>query len=243
MQNESVSILRIRGTNLYVYGEYTEWGKSLNEISLLIYWECICLYWEYTEWICSYTLNTRNGSVSVLRICRMHKKLNIFANSKPKLKIFWDIYQELRGVRLAKKSLKTKKSHASVPLRSSLKSHSKWITAYIHRYTVQYSVCIFTIVQVQLSLSGGRIHFPVSVGLTAEILSFSYFSPFSLASLSYYFIIILFFVLLISLYSYILCRDFVLPVPITFLRFFSKHHLKVIILSALFTVGIIVLFL
>jgi hypothetical protein len=45
----------------------------------------------------------------------MHEKLNILANSKLKSKIFQDVYQEPGWVCLAK-SLKTKKSHASVPL-------------------------------------------------------------------------------------------------------------------------------
>ncbi len=38
--------------NLYEYGEYAEWGKPLNGISL-----------------CEYLLNIRNESVLILRIC------------------------------------------------------------------------------------------------------------------------------------------------------------------------------
>ncbi len=62
-----------------------------------------------------YTENTRNGSVRILRIHGMYENLNISASSKQISKIFQDVYQEPRWVRLAK-SLKTKKSHASVPL-------------------------------------------------------------------------------------------------------------------------------
>ncbi len=124
-RNESVRILWIRGTDLYVHWEYAECIKS---------------------WI-SWRIRNQNW------------------------KYFWPFIRSLDGFVWPKKSLNPKKSLASVPLRSSLKSHIKWITVYIHIYTVQYSVCIFTIVQVQLSLSGGRcafwnyplVHFPISL--------------------------------------------------------------------------------
>jgi hypothetical protein len=48
----------------------------------------------------------------------MHEQSNISVNLKPKTKIFLDVYQEPSWDCLAK-SLKTKKSHASVPLRTS----------------------------------------------------------------------------------------------------------------------------
>jgi hypothetical protein len=91
------------------------------------------LYWEYTEWICAYTENTWNGSVCILRIRRMHKKSNILRNSKPKSKIFLDVYQEPRWVRLAK-SLKTKISHASIPLRHIYKRFSPFLAIFCHVY-------------------------------------------------------------------------------------------------------------
>jgi hypothetical protein len=47
-----------------------------------------------TKFRCLYTEHTRNKSVHILRIRRMHKKLNISANLKPKSKIFLDVYQE-----------------------------------------------------------------------------------------------------------------------------------------------------
>jgi hypothetical protein len=97
-QNESVSILRIRRMNLFVYWEYAErictYSENMrNEVNirtkfccsytentwnvsvciLRIRWMNLFVYWEYSEWICS-----------ILRICGMHEKSNISANSKQK---------------------------------------------------------------------------------------------------------------------------------------------------------------
>jgi hypothetical protein len=53
-RNESFHILRIRRKNLYVFGEYAEWGNI------------------QTKFCCTYTDNTRNESVRILRICGMN---------------------------------------------------------------------------------------------------------------------------------------------------------------------------
>ncbi len=74
-QNESFHILRIPRKNLYVFGEYAEWGNiqtkfccsytdnTRNE-SVRILRICgmnLFVYWEYAEWICTFTENTRNA--------------------------------------------------------------------------------------------------------------------------------------------------------------------------------------
>ncbi len=64
-RNESVRILRIRGMNLFVYWEYTEWictysENTRNEVNIR------------TKSSCSCTENTRNESVCILRICGMN---------------------------------------------------------------------------------------------------------------------------------------------------------------------------
>ncbi len=62
MRNESVSILRIRGMNLFLYGEYAKriCSSTENEINLR------------TKFHCSYIENTRNESLFILRISRMN---------------------------------------------------------------------------------------------------------------------------------------------------------------------------
>jgi hypothetical protein len=50
------------------------------------------VYWEYMEWICTYTENTQNA--------QKVEYLGEFETKK--LKIFWDVYQEPKWVHLAK---------------------------------------------------------------------------------------------------------------------------------------------
>jgi hypothetical protein len=64
-RNESVRILRIHGINLLIYWEYTEWictysENTRNEVNIR------------TKSSCSYTENTRNESVRILRIRGMN---------------------------------------------------------------------------------------------------------------------------------------------------------------------------
>jgi hypothetical protein len=47
-------IQRINGMNLYVCGEYVDWVKSSNRISL-------CFFTKYAEWICPNTENMQNA--------------------------------------------------------------------------------------------------------------------------------------------------------------------------------------
>jgi hypothetical protein len=64
MMKESVRIQRMRGMR---------WIFKLNFAVHILRIRCenlfVLVYWEYAEWICSYTENTRNESVHILRIC------------------------------------------------------------------------------------------------------------------------------------------------------------------------------
>ncbi len=112
--NRSVCILRICRKNMY-YGEYS------NEILLFV-------HWEYMEWICSYTENTRIESVRILCIhgtdlyvywekTRNTQKVEYLGKFETKIEIFLGRFiKSLDGFDwLYSISLKTKKSHASVP--------------------------------------------------------------------------------------------------------------------------------
>ncbi len=121
--------------NLFVYWEYAEriytyTENAQNKVNILTKFRCLYtentrnesvrilrirgmnlfVYWEYAEWICSYTENTRNESAywEYAECTKSWISRRIRNKNRKYLKMF------LR-VCLAK-SLKIKKSHASVPL-------------------------------------------------------------------------------------------------------------------------------
>ncbi len=74
--------------NLYVFGEYAEWGKSWTEF-FYVEWICsytkdmrknnLMVYWKYEEQICPYAENRRNTQhVEYLANLKPSKKSKIY---------------------------------------------------------------------------------------------------------------------------------------------------------------------